>query len=537
MRESQRSESRTLDIRADDLIARALTHSNHVLAVSEGPRIREQGILKAVADFDPAVFFETRWDDVNEPVGNTLTTGGPTRFNDHHWQAKAGMRQKTWLGGTLEASQELGLQDTNSLFFIPEQQSASRMTVSFTQPLLKYGGRPYNESLVLIAEVQTNIAHQELIQELQDHAYKAVQAYWDLYLQRALVLQRRRAHQQAVNIMHELQGRQALDSLRSQIARARAAVAIRRAGLKRAELGVRTAQSRIVSLTNEPVWRNNPALELTPLEAPAAPVDASIDLTAAFQNALHHRPEVTETMERVREAQLRLGMSKNELLPTLNLVLESYVAGLDGDYDVADSFRRQFNTGAPSYAAGLVFEVPIGNRAAKAVCERRNRELSQLMHELNEVFSRVSLEVEVAAADLEAAKEEMTGRFEALIATDEEVRYLHDRWRLLPGEDRAVSFVLEELLDAQDRQMEAEGAFVRAQVDYTLSHYNLQRALGTLLHHEADHPPLSHAAPSDESSILAPAPAQPSASWSNSARSQPRPVYHSVASPPVWPGR
>ena len=38
---------------------------------------------------------------------------------------------------------------------------------------------------------------------------------------------------------------------------------------------------------------------------------------------------------------------------------------------------------------------------------------------------------------------------EELLATDEEVRYLHDRWRLLPGDDRAVSFVLEELLDAR----------------------------------------------------------------------------------------
>lgn len=545
----QRPEAKLQAIRAEDLIRRALLHSDHVLAVSEGPRIREQGILNAVADFDLNVFFDTRWDDTSDPVGNTLTTGGPDRFTDNHWQAKAGMRQKTWSGGTLEAAQELGLQDTNSLFFIPDQQAATRVTLSFNQPLLKRGGREYNESLILIAEIQTSIAEHELVRELQDHAYDVVEAYWDLYLQRALVLQRRRAHQQAIDIMAELQSRRELDSLRSQIARARAAVAIRRAALQRAQLGVRTSQARIVSLTNDPTWRGQPALELTPLEAPAAAGSAAIDLPSAFQNALHFRPEVAETMERVREAQVRLGMSKNELLPTLDFVLEAYVAGLDGDYDVANSFRNQFNDGAPSYGAGLIFEVPIGNRAAKADFERRNRELSQLIHELNAVFSQVSLEVEVAVADVEAAKQEMQGRFEALIATDEEVRYLHDRWRLLPGEDRAVSFVLEELLDAQDRQMEAEAAFVRAQVDYTLSHYRLRRAIGSLLFAGAQPYSSSPAVgiqPVAEQSVIVPTtPAAAQPSWRGPAINpqstvpqsapplmQPTPAYRAVGLPP-----
>ena len=536
--QTQRPGAKLTQVRAEELVASALMHSQHVLALSEGPRIREQGILKAVADFDPAVFFETRWDDQSNPVGNVLTTGGPTRFLDQQWQGKAGMRQKTWLGGTVEWSQHLGLQDTNSLFFLPKDQAATRMALSFSQPLLKRGGREYNESLILIAEIQTDVAQHELARELQDHAYEVIQAYWELYLQRALALQRQRAHQQAIDIMLELQSRRELDSLRSQIARARAAVAVRRAALRRAELGVQTAQARIVALTNDPAWQHQPGLELTPGEAPAAAAESQVNLPTAFQNALHFRPEIAETMGRVREAQLRLGMSKNELLPTLNLVVDTYVAGLDGEYDVSQSFRSQFNEGAPSYGAGLVFQMPLGNRAAKAELVRRDRELSQLIHELNAVFNKVSLEVEIAVADLEAAKQEMLGRFEALIATDEEVRYLHDRWRLLPGDDRAVSFVLEELLDAQDRQMEAEAAFVRAQVEYTVSHYNLQRAVGSLLH--VDGIPSPHELPGGGHSVLSPtpAPAVPSAqtsppAWSNAVNSRAIPGSHFHGSPTV----
>lgn len=471
----------TISVSANELVAQALAQSDHVRAVSQGPIIEQENIVRAIADFDPAVFFETRWDDLNNPVGNTLTTGGPNRYIDRHLFNKGGMRQRTRLGGVVELAQEVGLQDTNSLFFVPDQQAQTRTVLSFNQPLLRKAGREYNESGILLAEIQTNIAEHELSRELQDHAFQVIQAYWDLYLQRSLFLQRKRAHEQAVRIHDELKGREALDSLRSQIARARAAVAIRRANVQRAMLATRSAQARIISLTNNQLWQHGAAIELTPVEAPAT-TPSPVDLHTAFQTALHYRPEVAQQMERISEAQVRLGISKNELLPKLDFVIETYVAGLDGDYDVSDAVGSQFADGGPSYSVGFLFEVPIGNRAAQAEYRRREAQVAQVMYELNATLNRVSLEVQVAVAEVEAAYEELNGRYEAMAATDEELKYLFDRWRLLPGDDRAVSFVLEELLDAQDRQMEAESSFVRAQVAHTVSHFNLQRVSGSLLH-------------------------------------------------------
>ncbi|MCA9121598.1 MAG: TolC family protein [Planctomycetaceae bacterium] len=479
--EPQRPSAESVGVTATELIAQALAQSEHVLAISQGPLIQQENVLKAIADFDPSVFLESRWDDLSNPVGNTLTTGGPNRFSDHHWQNKGGFRKKTNLGGTIELSQAIGLQDTNSIFFVPGQQAQTRMMLGLNQPLLRRAGREYNESGILLAEIQTNIAEHELSRDLQDHAYTVIQAYWDLYLHRALYLQRQRSYDQAEKILIELKSREQIDSLRSQIARAQAAVAIRKAGVQRAMLETQTAQARIVTLTNNPYWRNGAAVELTPVEAPAT-TRAAIDLHTAFQTALHYRPEVAKHMEEIREAQIRFGISKNELLPTLDLVLETYVAGLQGSYDVANSIGNQFANGAPSYSAGIIFQVPIGNRAAQAEYRRREAQVSQLMHELNAVLSQVSLEVEVAVNEVEATYQELQGRYESMLATDEELKYLFDRWRLLPGEDRAVSFVLEELLDAQDRQTEAEAAYVRSQVAYTIANFSLQRASGALLH-------------------------------------------------------
>ena len=61
--------------------------------------------MEADAQFDWTGFMETRWDDISEPVGNTLTTGGPTRFNDHRWDYEAGVRPgRIGVGGSRSPS-------------------------------------------------------------------------------------------------------------------------------------------------------------------------------------------------------------------------------------------------------------------------------------------------------------------------------------------------------------------------------------------------------------------------------------------------
>ena len=94
-------------------------------------------------------------------------------------------------------------------------------------------------------------------------------------------------------------------------------------------------------------------------------------------------------------------------------------------------------------------------------------------------------EVEVAVREVNTSYHEMLGRYHAMVAAGEQLHYLQRRWELLPGEDRAGGFLLEDLLDAQDRLVAEELEFARSQVEYTLSLSRLQRAIGTLLDREA----------------------------------------------------
>ncbi len=467
-------------IQLDDLLVMALQHSDLVQSMRLEPLIQQTEIAVATAAFDPAAFVESKWNDLNDPVGNTLTTGGPTRYKDKNVENSAGIRQKNRLGGRVEAAQELNLRDTNSVFFIPKNQANTRMVLSYTQPLLRGGGRCYNEGFIVLAQIDTDIARRQLQQRLQDHLLDVADAYWTLYLERARYVQQLHALERTVSIQEELEARAEIDVVRSQILRARGSVAQRRAAVKRAEVGVRNQEAVVWSLTNAPDLVNRKTTEILPTNGPdCRPLPITSE--GSVVEALNRRPEVAVVFEKIHAAQTRLGIAEHELLPTLNLVMQTYVHGLTGDYDVGSSLSRQFDTGAPSYSVGLSFLMPYGNAAAKANLTKRQLEMSQLAHELNATLKRVTVEVENALRDVDAAQASIAGNKESLDAAAAELDYLLDRWRMLPGEDRLASLLLDEALGALDRLVAAESAYAQSQVDYALSITRYKRAAGMLL--------------------------------------------------------
>ncbi len=125
------------DTLLDDLVGRTLQYSLEMKAASQQVLIRQTMIEEASSVFDWATFLESKWRDLNEPVGNTLVTGGPPRLLQDQVVTKGGVRRRNELGGEVEFSQQLGIEHSNSLFFVPPNQGQSRMALSYRQPLLR----------------------------------------------------------------------------------------------------------------------------------------------------------------------------------------------------------------------------------------------------------------------------------------------------------------------------------------------------------------------------------------------------------------
>jgi len=479
----QRNAPQTMNVSLESLLVGALNHSAQLKVYADLPLIREWSIAEADAAFDWTSFIESRWDNTSMPVGNSLTTGGPGRFRDHNLTHSFGGRRRNTYGGEFEISQKFGLQNNNSLFFIPKDQGTTRLSLNYTQPLLRGAGKVYNSSLTILAKIDTESAQDDFSRQLQQHLVDVTEAYWDLYLTRSLLLQKRRLLSRAEEIYAELDSRREIDAHRSQIVRARAAVESRRADIVRANSNVRNTEARIRALVNDPNLGSLERIELLPTDAPAAhavPIDLQESLTVAMQL----RPEITQAMRQIRAAGVRMKMSQNELLPLLNVVLETYVSGLRGDYDVGQSFVDQFQRGEPSYAVGLQLEAPIGNRAAQARMQRRRLEMRRLQHQFRSSVEALKLEVQIAVNNVVTAYDEMSAKHLAMVASADAVDYVLSRWKELPAENGSSSLMLEDLLEAQERLADAEASLAQSAANYSMAIVAHKKAVGSLLEYE-----------------------------------------------------
>ena len=465
----------------EDALLDTLRYSSQVKVFSDLPLIRETAVIEASASFDWHQYLDTRWDDISEPIGNSLTAGaGVNRFSDERWSGRAGMRKRTHTGGTFDLSQQFGYQQNNSQFFVPSPQGTARLVLGFTQPLMRGRGRVYNDSLICLAKIDEDVAGDEFNRQLQSHLLEVARAYWALYLERAALYQKTNSYLRGKTLYDRLAARSGLDANTAQLISAEAAISTRSSELVRAQAAVRNAQSRLRSLVNNPAYAD---VELLPTDAPSF-VSTSADVNQSVAIAMQNRPEVLQSLRQIKAAGIRLNMSKNELMPILNLVTQTYLAGLAGQGNSIQAFEQQFTTGAPSYGVGLQYEFPVGNRAAEARLRRRHLELRQISNQYETTLQTVRHEVSVGVRELQTSMTELTTKQSAMRARAAQLDAMTSRWEQLPGDQTDKVLMLENLLLEQNQLANAEFDYLTSQLTYNLSLVNLKRVTGVLLQSE-----------------------------------------------------
>lgn len=466
----------------NDLLCLAVANSAKVSIARHVPLIRKTAVTEAAAAFDWTKYAESSWNDISEPIGSSLTVGGDgNRFRDEKWDLSVGARRRLFGGGSVDFSQELGHQDNNSTFFVPNDQATSRIVLGYTQPLLRGRGNYYNSSLILLAKIDVGSADSEFRRQLQAHLLEVARAYWSLYLERARLAQQIKLYHQTKRINDLIATRQLIDAHRTQLISAQAALESRKSDLIRAVAGVKNAETRIRALINsDDLASENPdLLEIIPIDHPS--VDCiPTDLGVEFVTAAENRPELKQAMKSIRAACIRLKMARHEILPRLDLVTQTYISGLRGNSEFGNAWLDQFREGEPSYSVGLQYEIPVGGRAGFAAKKRRQLELSQMREEYRNAMELIRSEVEVAVREVQTAYRELMAKDRARKAAENESVALETRWRELP-DDVAAGLTLESLLRSQERVNQTEFEFATAQLTYNLALVNLRHANGTLI--------------------------------------------------------
>ena len=471
----------TVPLSANALAIEALQNAPQIRVLAARPQAARMVTLEEVASFDWTAFVESRWRDSTTPTGSTLTTGGPQQFRDHEFTNQAGVRKRTRWGGELSVGQLFGLQRSNSQFFQPENQGTTTLTIDYSQPLLRGAGRFVNESNVILASLASDVADMDFISEVQDYLTEVSRNYWELYFARANLLIERQLYHRAAQTLSMLEKRERVDASKEMILRAKSSLANRKTRLIVARRELFDQQTTLRNLVNGPQVDESRTTEFVPTETPQT-TNLQIDVDEAFAMAMNHRPEVTRSIRNIRSGSVRYRVAENELLPQLNLVMQTFASGLQGDFELGDAFEDQFRAGEPSYSAGLLFEVPIGRRVANARLTRRQIELAELTSQFKVELERILLETVTQLRQVQTTHLAIETNSEALRASTDTLRLLETRYRLLSREQNgSASLRLQDILNSHVRVANAEIALTRSQVDHAVALIRLKRAMGILV--------------------------------------------------------
>jgi hypothetical protein len=472
---------RVQPIDLEQLIWQSMQYSMRVHSILKMPKIQRSEIEIARGDFDPTRYAQSNFKDTSDPVGNTLTTGGPNRLNDYFWENAIGIRDRNQFGGKTDFGQAIDARDSNSLFFRPNNQVDSKLTLNYSQPLMRGAGVFYNTSSIRISQIKTE---QELAianTNLQQHARTIHSAYWELLLARFQLAQVIKAKVRIKTLSTELENRRGIDVLKMHTDRAESMIQAMAAQDSELRAKIRGYQADLARLVGSPEIQRAVCDEMIPLTRPIASLPPLDSLDDELYNALMYRGELQEIRSQIETESVRKQIAANELRPTLDLVVEGYVRGLAGEKRLIDSLSRQFDSGAPSYSGGFLYQSPYKNRAARANLQGR----AMAMAERIDAYEDQKMEVE---AQVYKAIEMSKGTYQAILASlysaravQSEVENQRARLEDFFNEGSSPSTILNELFDSENRLLNAEKELATRQIEHMQALIQIKYESGTLL--------------------------------------------------------
>ena len=130
--------------------------------------------------------------------------------------------------------------------------------------------------------------------------------------------------------------------------------------------------------------------------------------------------------------------------------------------------------------AGLDFEIPYRNRAAKAAREQAHVAITRMRHQFDSTVASVAEDVRQQVIERNKFGHILPQRDETLRSTQDLLKYTRERRRTLADGTSVAELYLGELLQIQERVRAAESGYLQAQVQYSLADNALLRAIARL---------------------------------------------------------
>lgn len=473
----------------EDVIRRTVVNNLDVKVAGYGPSIESSRITEAEARFDPAFFFNTSAEVTDRATSGTLfseQTGNPlqptnnlTIFEQRSvvYTAEAGVKQVLESGAQVQISQRMRRTDSKPSGSLIEPFTESDLILQVTQPLLKDFGGVVNQARIEIARNNARVSLLDFQKAVEEQVSQAEQTYWQLQQAQRDVATIQRLVERSRGTADRMASRTNLDATRLQLAQSQAATEAREGQLVRAQARVRELSDTLKQIMHDADLPVSGA-ELVETESSGLTSAIKVNLDEQIEAALQYRLELSQQQLQVDNSSITLGAAQNNLLPQLNFVGSLNPNGGEASGGRALKSTWDANLQKTSWSMGLQFEVPIGNREARAIYKRTLDQRTQGVTQLEALQSKVIEDVKRNHREVQTAWDELTYYRKARLAQEKVVTAAQAQ--LDSGETPTPDFI-DRLLTYQAQLAQAEQQESDSLARYNIAISLLERSKGTLL--------------------------------------------------------
>jgi outer membrane protein TolC len=453
---------------------RALASAAVDVQIAQGQRLQAEGVDDFLIDasanallsrteptsFNPFPVLELNRFDLAGGISRNLSTGG-----------RIGVRAEYELQTGTARTIDFDAMGNPMIVDIDFTQHTPRVSLNLFQPLLRgYGENNVLRAPLRRAAAQLTIAELQRAQVASTVVFNVVQAYWELaYAQRNVEIERA-GLALAREQLRITQAR--LDvgvGARTDLAAVEQNIASREAFLLSAELAVSERGYDLRSLIGMEITAQSIGLLATDRLEPAG---GELTLDQALERAMAANPQLAVVRAQGEAAQIEVEVTENGLLPQLDFTAN---AGPVGNSDNAsDSFSQLVSFDSYSVNLGLVFSMPIGNRAARGANQQAVGQVRKVK------LGQRDLEAQIAVATARAVNLVSTTRkqLEALDTASRLAQVNLDAEHARFDVGKSTNF---DVLQRQEELSLSDLRRARAQADYLRAVAQLQTLTGDIL--------------------------------------------------------
>ncbi len=405
-----------------------------------------------------------------------------------------GFSQSLETGTSIGVDFSMNRASSNSAFNTFNPSYTGLLRYSFIQHLMNGYGRAINNHLIRVAQNNQKMSESQFERQLIDLVAQAQRSYWDLVFAAEDIKVKQRSMDLAQKTLSDNQIQVQIGTLAPiDVVQAESEVATRRVQYVTSTFTEVQTQDQVKKLITS---QGDPGLvlaKLMPADGVRKP-DASdvMAVEPAIKVALENRPEIKQLQLDLENKKIDLDYTKNQLLPTVD-VLASYTQnGVGGKETVrngfgptapiiaqyngglTDSFGQLFGYGYTGYSIGFSVQIPLRNRAAQGDNARAVTDERIAEQRISSQAQQIALEVRNAltAVEMNKARIEATSKARELAE-----RRLEAEQKKFDLGASTIRFVLQE----QTNVAQAQTDELQALVNYTKSIVDLDRSMGMTL--------------------------------------------------------